>query len=175
MGGAHSVPVPGSCSLAGMSRPAPLADRTFDSLSAMMQAYAAEAVRIAAEDHGLDLDYTPASVARLETVLAARGPVHEEEQQEATRLWGAWFGEIFRRRYDGEWIMAVYPTQPGAVQQGAGEEMAMPALDIRGSHVYPLLKVFRRITLGPAEDLSGFYARVTAALDANAGRSSGDL
>jgi hypothetical protein len=45
--------------------------------------------------------------------------------------------------------------------------MAMPALDIRGSQVYPLLKVFRRITTGPAEDLGAFYAKVSAALDAN--------
>ena len=40
----------------------------------------------------------------------------------------------------------------------------MPALDVRGSQVYPLLKVFRRLTIGPSEDLMSFYAKVTAAL-----------
>ncbi len=62
--------------------------------------------------------------------------------------------------------MAVYPGQLNSGRSDAGPEMAMPALDIRGSHVYPLLKIFRRITIGPAEDLSAFYAKVSAALDA---------
>jgi hypothetical protein len=144
-----------------------LADQTFDSLDAMMQAWAAEAVRIAAEDHGMELDFSPESIARLETVLAARGPVPADQQDEATRLWGGYYGEIFRRRYDAAWIMALYPGQLNSGRSDAGQELAMPALDIRGSHVYPLLKVFRRISMGPAEDLAAFYTKVTAALDAN--------
>lgn len=145
-----------------------LADKTFDSLDAMMEAWAAEAVRIAAEDHGMTLDFSPDSIARLETVLAARGPVAAAEQDEATRLWGGYYGEIFRRRYDASWVMVLYPGQLNSGRSDAGQEMAMPALNIRGSHVYPLLKVFRRLTIGPAEDLAAFYAKVTAALDANA-------
>ncbi|HEX3985707.1 MAG TPA: hypothetical protein VHX13_03770 [Acidobacteriaceae bacterium] len=151
-----------------MSRPTPLAQQTFDSLDAMMLAWSAEAVRIAAQDHGMDLDFSPDSVARLETVIAARSPVPADQQDEVTRLWGSYFGEIFRRRYDSHWTMAVYPGQLNSGRSDAGTEMSMPALDIRGSHVYPLLKVFRRLTIGPAEDLSAFYGRVTAALDANA-------
>lgn len=143
-----------------------------------MRASAEEAVRLAAQDHGMidgmALDYTPESISRLEAVLAARSPVAQAEQEKATRLWGAYYGEIFRRRYSAEWIMAVYPTAPGTREQEAGQqsavtEMAMPALDIGGSHIYPLLKIFRRITLGPREDLGAFYAKVCGALD---GRSS---
>lgn len=148
-----------------MTRPSRLSEQTFDSLDAMMQAWAAEAARIAAQDHGLELDFSPESIARLETVLAARGPVPADQQDEATRLWGGYFGEIFRRRYDAGWFMAVYPGQLNSGRSDAGQELAMPALDIRGSHVYPLLKVFRRITMGPSEDLGAFYAKVTAALD----------
>ncbi|MGC2635687.1 MAG: hypothetical protein WA294_00810 [Acidobacteriaceae bacterium] len=144
----------------------------FDSLEAMMQAGADAAVRLAAEDHGMTLDYSPESVARLETVLAARTPVPDSELESATRLWGAYFGEVFRRRYSGEWIMAVYPRQPGAEQLGPDADVAMPALDIAGSHIYPLLKVSRRLTLGPSEDLASFYAKVSAALDARQGRES---
>ncbi|HUB19232.1 MAG TPA: hypothetical protein VL990_11405 [Acidobacteriaceae bacterium] len=151
---------------------ASLAQQSFDSLDAMMKAYAEEAVRLAATDHGMTLDFTPASIPRLETVLAARSPIPETEQEEATRLWGAYFGEIFRRKHTGEWIMAVYPGQLNSGRADAGSEMAMPALDIRGSHVYPLLKVFRRITIGASEELAGFYARVAAALDARQGHAS---
>ena len=132
----------------------------------MMKAYAEEAVRLAEADHGIALDFTPESIPRLETVLAARTPVPEAEQEEETRLWGAWFGEIFRRSYPAGWIMAVYPGQLNSGRADAGTEIAMPALDVRGSHVYPLLKIFRRLTLGPGEDLAAFYTRVAAALDA---------
>jgi hypothetical protein len=151
-----------------MAPPTPLSEQNFDSLDAMMQAWAAEAVRTAAEDHGMDLDYSPESIPRLETVLAARSPVPADQQDQASRLWGGYFGEIFRRRYDAAWIMAVYPGQLNSGRSDAGQEIAMPALEIRGSHVYPLLKIFRRITLGSGEDLSAFYAKVTASLDANA-------
>ncbi|MFP5229338.1 MAG: hypothetical protein ACLGXA_17135 [Acidobacteriota bacterium] len=148
-----------------MSTPA-LAQQSFDSLDAMMEAYAKEAVRLAESDHGITLDFTPESIPRLETVLAARGPVPEAEQEEATRLWGAYYGAIFRKKYPAAWIMAVYPGQLNSGRADAGEELAMPALDIHGSQVYPLLKVFRRLTLGPSEDLAAFYARVSTALDA---------
>jgi hypothetical protein len=132
----------------------------------MMKAYAEEAVRLAAADHGMALDFTPDSIPRLETVLSARTPVPDAEQEEATRLWGAYYGEIFRRKYPGEWIMAVYPGQLNSGRSDAGTELAMPVLDIAGSHVYPLLKIFRRLTIGPSEDLAGFYAKVSTAFEA---------
>jgi hypothetical protein len=155
-----------------MTAAASVSQQSFDSLDAMMRAYAAEAVRIAAADHGMDLDYTPESIPRLETVLSARTPIPEPEHEEATRLWGAYYGEIFRKKYPAEWIMAVYPGQLNSGRADAGTEMAMPALDIAGSQIYPLLKIFRRLTIGPAEDLAGFYAKVALALDAKQGHAS---
>lgn len=143
--------------------PIQISGADFESLDGMMRAAADQAVRLAADDHGMTLDYSPESIARLETVLAARIPVPESDLENATRLWGAYLGEVFRRRYTAEWIMAVYP----------GRDVAMPALDIGGSHVYPLLKVFRRLTMGSAEDLTGFYTKVTAALEAARSRGSG--
>lgn len=143
--------------------PIQISGAEFDSLDAMMRAAADQAVRIAADDHGMILDYSPESIPRLETVLAARTPVPEGHLENATRLWGAYFGEVFRRHYPAEWIMAVYP----------GRDVAMPALDISGSHIYPLLKIFRRLTTGPSEDLPGFYTKVTAALGAKKSREFG--
>lgn len=155
-----------------MSATRTVSQQSFDSLDAMMEAYAQEAVRVAEADHGMALDYTPDSIPRLETVLAARGPVPESEQEEATRLWGAYYGEVFRRKYPADWIMAVYPGQLNSGRADAETEVAMPVLDIRGSHVYPLLKVFRRLTIGPTEDLAGFYVKVAVALDARQGHAS---
>lgn len=152
MGGAH--PVPPLRYSEGVTDAIQISGAEFDSLDAMMRAAADEAVRLAAEEAGMVLDYSPESIARLETVLAARTPVPEGDLENETRVWGAYLGEVFRRRYPAEWIMAVYP----------GRDVAMPALDIGGSHIYPLLKVFRRLTMGPGEDLAGFYAKVTTAL-----------
>lgn len=133
-----------------------------------MMAYAEAAVRIAGEDHGMTLDFSPDSIAQLETVLAARIPMPEAELEDATRLWGGYFGEVFRRKYPAEWVMALYPTPQNSGRPTSAEDMSMPALSVGGSQIYPLLKVFRRITLGPGEDLSAFYAKVAAALDARA-------
>lgn len=156
-----------------MTDPRPLAQQTFPSLDAMMQAYAAEAVRLAEADHGMILDFSPESIARLDTILAARSPVAAMEHEEATRLWGAYFGEIFRRRYPAcAWIMALYPGPLNSGRSDAGAELAMPALDHNGSHIYPLLKIFRRLTIGPSEDLAAFYAKVSSTLDAQARKPS---
>ena len=154
-----------------MTKTINLSGAAFDSLDAMMRAHAEDAVRIAAEDHGMTLDYSPESIPRLETVLAACGPIPDSELEAATRRWGAYFGEVFRHRYPADWIMAVYPT-PQNAGRNPGSDVAIPALDIRGSHIYPLLKVFRRLTIGPSEDLVGFHARVCAALDAHKEKSS---
>ncbi len=135
----------------------------------MMRAYAEEAVQLAAQDHGMTLDYSPESIGQLETVLSARSPVPEAEQEQATRLWGAYYGEIFRRKFPADWIMAVYPGQLNSGRADTGTELAMPALDVGGSQVYPLLKIFRRLTIGPTEDLAAFYAKVAAALEAKKG------
>src|SRR5579875_2240978 len=105
----------------------------FESLDAMMQARAAEAVRIAADDHGMTLDYSPDSIPGLETVLAARSPIPDSEQEEATILWGAFYGEIFRRRYPADWVMAVYPGQLNSGRANPEAEVAMPALNVGGS------------------------------------------
>lgn len=147
-----------------MSVPDTFSQRTFDSLDAMMRAWSDEAVRIAAAEHGMELDYSPESVTRLETVLAARLPVPENRMENEIRLWGGYFGEVFRRRYPAEWLMAAYPGSRADVRTAS--EVAMPALDIEGSQIYPLLKIQRRLTMGPAEELGGFFARVTKALDA---------
>jgi hypothetical protein len=133
-----------------------LAQQQFDSLETMMTAYAQEAVRRAAESHGMVLDFSPESVERLDTVLAAEKPTSGRDLEWATKLWGGYFGEVFRQHHPANWIMTVYP----------GSDFAMPALEVHGSQLYPLLKVQRRLTMGPGEDLSSFYRKVSSALQA---------
>jgi hypothetical protein len=120
----------------------------FDSIDAMICAYSDEAVVIAKGRHRRQLDYTPASIETLEALLGEQAAVDLDFQ---SRLWGSYFGEVLRRRWDGHWLLAPYPGQT---------ESAVPTLDLRGSRLWPTMKVYRRLTLGPAESLSSFYAMV---------------
>jgi hypothetical protein len=67
------------------------------------------------------------------------------------RLWGSYLGEVLRQRYAGTWEMTQYP----------GGGVAVPAVELKGSRVFPLMKVYRRLTVGEEEDLSAFFTMVT--------------
>ena len=55
-----------------------------------------------------------------------------------SRLWGSYLGEVIRSRYAGIWEMTQYP----------GGQVAVPAVEVRGSRLFPLMKVYRRLTNG---------------------------
>ena len=61
---------------------------------------------------------------------------------------------MLRRRYAGSWEMTQYP----------GGVAAVPAVEVRGSRLFPLMKVYRRLTAGEEEDLRGFFTMVTERL-----------
>ncbi len=67
------------------------------------------------------------------------------------KLWGSYLGEVLRRRYAGSWEMTQYP----------GGAVAVPAVEARGSRLFPLMQVYRRLTVGEEEDLRAFYSLVT--------------
>jgi hypothetical protein len=130
-----------------------LAESNFASLDAMMSAYAEEAMRVAWSDHRQRLDLGESSIDLLEQILEGQSADDLEFQ---TRLWGSYFGEVIRKRFAGEWELSQYP--------GGGVSL-VPTLLIRGSRLYPLIKVYRRLTLGDAENLSTFYRMVADRLD----------
>jgi hypothetical protein len=127
-----------------------LAERIFDSIGAMMLAYSEEAVRLGWNDHRQRLDWTESSVAVLETILAGQAA---EDLEFQTRLWGSYFGEVIRRSLGGEWALTQYP----------GGHAAVPTLVIGGSRLYPLMKVYRRLTLGETENVADFYRLISLA------------
>jgi hypothetical protein len=135
-----------------MTAKARLAESNFASLADMMSAYAEEAVRLAWSEHRQRLDLSESSVDRLEKILDGQST---EDLEFQTRLWGSYFGEVIRRRFAGEWEFSQYP---------GGGVAAVPTLLVRGSRLYPLVKVYRRLTLGEAENLPAFYKMVTARL-----------
>jgi hypothetical protein len=128
-----------------------LSETEYDSIGSMMHAYANEAVRVAWSDHRQRLDMSELSIELLEAILRSQAAVDLEFQ---TRLWGSYFGEVLRMQFGGEWEMTEYP----------GSAFAVPTLLIGGSRLYPLMKVYRRLTMGEAENLQAFYGMVSTRL-----------
>jgi hypothetical protein len=126
----------------------------FPDLGSMMEGYAKGAVEAARTDYRQTLDFTPASIDLLDEILVLVSETPDHDVDYEVRLWGSYLGEIIRQRYAGGWEMTQYP----------GGTVAVPAVDVRGSRLFPLMKVYRRLTIGEEEDLRSFYSMVTERL-----------
>jgi hypothetical protein len=126
----------------------------FPSLDAMMQGYAQAAAQVAREQFRRELDFSSESIDGLDEILVLVGESPDLDIDFEVRLWGSYLGEVLRRRYAGGWEMTKYP----------GGEMAVPAVEVRGSRLFPLMKVYRRLTEGEEEDLATFFTMVTERL-----------
>lgn len=131
-----------------------LESQSFADLGSMMEGYAKAAAEVAASEYQRKLDYSAESVNALDEILVLLSESPDIDLDFESRLWGSYLGEILRIRYAGFWEMTQYP----------GGQLAVPAVDIRGSRLFPLMKVYRRLTVGEEEDLPGFYHMVTARL-----------
>jgi hypothetical protein len=131
-----------------------LESTSYPDLGAMMEGYARAAVDLAKRDFGHKLEYTSESIDELDEILVQVGESPELDLDFEVRLWGAYLGEVLRKRYAAGWEMTPYP----------GGAVAVPAVDVRGSRLFPLMKVYRRLTMGEEEDLRAFYSMVTERL-----------
>jgi len=131
-----------------------LESTAYPDLSAMMEGYAQAAVELARKEFEHELDYSADSVDVLDDILVVVSESPEKDLDFEVRLWGSYLGEVLRRRYAGGWEMTQYP----------GGTVAVPAVDVRGSRLFPLMKVYRRLTVGEEEDLRSFYNMITERL-----------
>jgi hypothetical protein len=126
----------------------------FPDLGSMMDAYAQAAAALARDEFRRELDFSSDSIDVLDEVLVLVSESPERDLEFEVRLWGSYLGEVVRRRYAGSWGMTQYP----------GGLAAVPAVEVRGSRVFPLVKVYRRLTAGEEEDLRAFFVMVTERL-----------
>ena len=131
-----------------------LESASYPDLGAMMEGYARAATDVARTEFQQKLDYSADSVEALDEllVLVAESPEYDLEFE--VRLWGSYLGEVVRGRYAGAWEMYVYP----------GGNSAVPAVNVRGSRIFPLMKVYRRLTEGDEEDLRTFFSKIVERL-----------
>lgn len=123
-------------------------------LGTMMEGYARAAIEVASTEYRQKLDYSTDSVNALDEILVLLSENPDIDLDFESRLWGSYLGELLRSRYAGSWEMTPYP----------GGQVAVPAIDVRGSRLFPLMKVYRRLTIGEEEDLPSFYNMVTGRL-----------
>ena len=135
-----------------------LESTAFADLNAMMEGYASAAVEAARREYRYSLDFSSDSIDTLDDILVLVSESPERDVDFETRLWGSYLGEVLRRRYAGVWEMTQYPGAQGDAQS------ATPAVDVRGSRLFPLMKVHRRLTMGEEDDLGSFFAMVTERL-----------
>ena len=119
-----------------------------------MENYAQAAADFARREFQQKLDFTSESIDALDDILVLVGESPELDLDFETRLWGSYLGEVVRRRYAGSWELTPYP----------GGAVSVPAVEVRGSRLFPLIKVYRRLTTGEEEDLRTFYSMVTERL-----------
>ena len=131
-----------------------LESQSFPDLAAMMEAYARAAADLGRSDFRQELDFSAESIDNLDEILVLVGESPDLDLDFEVRLWGSYLGEVLRRRYNGSWEMTPYP----------GGAVAVPAVQVRGSRLFPLIKVYRRLTMGEEEDLSSFLAMITERL-----------
>ena len=119
-----------------------------------MEGYAQAAAELGRSEFRQKLDFSSDSIDALDEILVLVGESPELDLDFEVRLWGSYLGEVLRRRYAGSWELTPYP----------GGAVSVPAVEVRGSRLFPLMKVYRRLTTGEEEDLRAFYAMVTERL-----------
>jgi len=119
-----------------------------------MEGYAQAAVQVAKNEYRRVLDYSADSINALDEIVVLLSESPDIDLDFESRLWGSYLGEVLRIRYAGGWEMTQYP----------GGQLAVPAVEVRGSRLFPLMKVYRRLTNGEEEDLRSFYDMVTERL-----------
>lgn len=138
-------------------------DPSHATISEMMESYAAEAVRRGREFNAA-FDYSESSLQALEPILtqiaarrskfnhseaASLDPAHQDFDADS-RIWGAYFGETIRRLWGGDWGVETYP----------GTSAPVISVDIGGAKLFPVMKIYRRLTQGENENVWKFYQMV---------------
>lgn len=112
------------------------------------------AVRLASEEHDVELDFSPRSLEGLDAVIDGlrEDGLTGEEAAEALFVMGCYLGEVLARGLRGRWA----PTGRSPLRDVSPWPMVVSLPD--GSAWDAIGKVFRRLELGDSEYLPAFYA-----------------
>ncbi|MCA9428707.1 MAG: hypothetical protein KC994_26755 [Candidatus Omnitrophica bacterium] len=137
----------------------------------VMEAYSHDAVDLAQEYCGETLDFSEESIETVEWCLGRfhesipkgffgnlfrRGPSTEEIEIVA-RVFGGYIGEVYRKHHGGEWILD--DSIPGAT----GPIVTLHQSN--GGKFFPTMKVYKRLTAGPEDNVWAYYRVLARELD----------
>jgi hypothetical protein len=124
-------------------------------ISKIAEAYALDAVDIAADNFGVSLDWSEGSIESVEQMLSE---LHEElagaaPSEEAVwtfaKAFGSYVGEVMRRHHGGEWGMVELDGQ------------SFPGLSSGDGLCWPWGKVHNRLVNGPEDNVWHYYVALT--------------
>jgi hypothetical protein len=115
---------------------------------------AQNAVKTAKMSWDESLDFSDSSLDPLERILSALHTRHKAEPSEErttieSQVWGAYLGEVIRRRFGGQWSIA-----------GDGRHQ----LTLSGWTSYPVDKVRKRITDGSMDNVRVYFGAIPKAM-----------
>lgn len=133
-------------------------------LGLMMKEFADDAAAFALDQYQTTLDYSDESIQSVERILGALyaelgqndNDNRELENVDALcGMFGGYIGEVLRRQYGGYWkIETIASEQP------------MVCLQVKESYVFPLPKVFKRLSNGSSDDVWFYYEVIRQKLEA---------
>lgn len=126
----------------------------------IMAAYAANAVTFAQSNFGISLDFTVESIDQVEKLANRlfytrpkgfigklfRKQPSDNDVQMVCKMLGSYLGEVYRQHKGGEWLINHEHQAIGLLN---GEIW-----------IFPLAKVYKRITNGKKDDLNLYFAEI---------------
>lgn len=119
-----------------------------DDLSHEMVEVAKEAIDLAKETFEIDLDFTEASIKKIDNILAKHFSKDNENIEQISLYFGAIVGEIIKQNIGGEWQYYDFDGQVLTALADVGK---------KDSTIFPMNKVSKRIEQGKGDDLVSYY------------------
>ena len=111
-----------------------------------------------------DLDFSEQSIQRVEDIcshlyndipkdfvskLFGKAP-SEDEIMRMSYMLGAYIGEVIKKHLGGNWTMETFPNKSNTLVLTIGE-----------IKTYPVVKVYKRLKIGPKENLYQYYRSIS--------------
>ncbi len=128
-------------------------------VAGLMKRYANAAVQVAHREYRIKLTYSERSLVKVETILSnlyrhlprtksgrlAKSAARDVNLDQICKAFGAYVGEVMRRKWGGRWRINV---------KGGNAEVF---LQVKDTSIYPISKIYRRLANGEEDNILYFY------------------
>ena len=141
-------------------------------INARMKDFAKQAVEVASKEYQTNLDYSPESIQKVDTILEAftqrhaSEPIPEKELSKVVLVWGAYIGTTFIKHHGGKWgvdsLIAGANTYPITFSQpdSANAELNAGKQTAKICEALPVMWCLKRIRRGQKESVAMQYEKI---------------